>query len=214
VVVGRNLERGAGVVDAIRTAGGQADFLAADLVDGSSARDLAHRALDLVGAQIDILVSNAAAGAFGATEQFDEADFDRVVGTNLKAPFYLVGALAPRMVEHGRGAIVCVSSMGGQMGIAGLGVYGGTKAGMDLITRSWAAEYGPHGVRVNTVSPGLTATPSAMADPGLMERASEQILLGHAAQPEQVAAAIVFLASDAADHINGVVLNVDGGRRM
>ena len=143
LVTGRDAQRGTAVVDAIRADGGKADFVQADLRDAASARDLAGRATEAAGGRIDILVNNAGGGAFGATAGFGEDVFDATFGTNVKAPFYLVGAIAPGMAERGQGAIVNVSTMAAQFGMPGMAVYGGSKAALNLMTKSWAAEFGP-----------------------------------------------------------------------
>ena len=158
LVSGRDVARGEAVVAVIRAAGGKADFLAADLADVTAARDLAQRALDAGGGRVDILVNNAGVFPFGSTVEFADDDFDAVVAVNLKTPFALVQALAPGMVERGGGTIVNVSSAGGQKGMAVAGVYSASKAALDQLTRSWAAEFGPSGVRVNAVSPGPVRT--------------------------------------------------------
>ena len=159
LVAGRDAQRGAAVVDAIRADGGKADFVQADLHDAASARDLARRAAEAAGGRIDILVNNAGGGAIGSTAGFGEDVFDAIFGTNVKAPFYLVGDIAPGMAERGQGAIINVSTMAAQFGMPGMAVYGASKAALTLMTKSWAAEFGPQGVRVNTVSPGPTRTP-------------------------------------------------------
>lgn len=153
LVSGRDAQRGEAVVSAIRANGGEADFLQADLRDGASARDLARRAVDIAG-HVDILVNNAGIYPFGPTAETSEEAFDAVYATNVKAPFVLVGELAPRMAARGKGAIVNVSTMVADFGQSGMALYGSSKAAINLLTKAWAAEFGPRGVRVNAVSPG------------------------------------------------------------
>src|ERR1700747_437188 len=93
--------------------------------------------------EIDVLVNNAGIGTLGPTQGFDEATFDSIFGTNLKVPFYLVGEIAPAMAERGKGSIINVSTMAAEMGVPGMAVYGASKAALNLLTQSWAAEYGP-----------------------------------------------------------------------
>ena len=212
LVAGRDADRGAAVVDEIRADGGKADFVQADLRDAASARDLARRATEAAGGRIDILVNNAGGGAFGPTPGFGEDVFDATFGTNVKAPFYLVGDIAPGMAERGQGAIVNVSTMAAQFGIPGMAVYGGSKAALTLMTKSWAAEFGPHGVRVNVVSPGPTRTPGVAMMGDALDQLAAQSPAGRPAAPEDIAAVIVFLASDDARYVQGAVVNVDGGR--
>ncbi len=212
LVAGRDKERGDAVVAAIRAGGGEAEFLAGDLRDASSAKDLARRALGAADGKIDVLVNNAGWGILGATEGFDEATFDGIIGTNLKVPFYLVGEIARGMAERGRGAIVNVSTMAADIAMPGMAVYGASKAALNLLTRSWAAEYGPKGVRVNAVSPGTVRTPSVEILGEELDRLGAQSPSGYVAAPEEVARVIAFLASDDASYIQGAVVSVDGGR--
>jgi len=211
LVAGRDEGRGEQVVKDIGAEGGTAVFLPADLRDAESAPQLA-RAAEAAGGQVDILVNNAGTGAFAPTQGFPEDMFDAVMGTNLKAPFFLVGEIAPGMAERGTGAIVNVTTMAGQLGIAGMAVYGASKAALNLLTKSWAAEFGPRGVRVNAVSPGPTRTAGTEPMGDTLNQLAAQSPAGHAAAPEEIAAAIAFLATDAASYIQGTVLNVDGGR--
>ncbi|MES4891117.1 SDR family oxidoreductase [Streptomyces sp. NPDC096012] len=212
IVMGRDAERGEQAVADIRAGGGRADFVQGALGDARSARDVARRASTAAGGHIDILVNNAGIVALGPTPGFPEETFDAVFGVNLKAPFYLVGELAPAMAERGRGAIVNVTTMAAQLGIADAAVYGASKAAFDLLTKSWAAEFGPSGVRVNAVSPGTTRTPGAEILGDGLDKLAAQSPLGYVARPEEVATAIAYLASDDASYITGAVLNVDGGR--
>jgi NAD(P)-dependent dehydrogenase (short-subunit alcohol dehydrogenase family) len=211
VVSGRDAARGKDVVDRIRAEGGTADFIAADLRDAASARDLARRSQETAGA-IDILVNNAAIFPFGPTSETDEATIDRVYAINVKVPFVLVGELAPKMAERGKGAIVNLSSMVSEFGVAGMALYGSSKAALDLLTKSWAAEFGPKGVRVNAVSPGPTHTEGTAPMGDAIDQMAAIAPAGRAASADEIAAAIVYLASDDASFVHGVVLSVDGGR--
>ncbi|VVJ20236.1 Short-chain dehydrogenase/reductase SDR? [Amycolatopsis camponoti] len=211
VLSGRDAVRGAEVVSRIREAGGKADFVAADLTDASSARALAARARE-VGGRVDVLVNNAGIFPTGSTSDTDEADFDRVYETNVKVPFFLTAELAPEMAERGHGAIVNVSTMVATRGMAGMALYGSSKAAVELMTKAWAAEYGPSGVRVNAVSPGPTRTEgTAVFGDGLDELASAGPA-GRVAAPEEIAAAIAFLVTEGSSFVQGAILPVDGGR--
>ena len=127
----------------IRTAGGKADYVRAELGDAASARELAWRALEAAGGQIDILVNCAGGGGFSPTADTSEEMWDQTFGMNVKGHFFLVAELAPKMAARGRGAIVSISTIGAQHGIAGMAVYGASKAALNLLTKSWAAEFGP-----------------------------------------------------------------------
>src|SRR6201981_4096795 len=154
LVVGRSEERGARTVEEIRAAGGKASFISSDLRDAASARQVAKRAIELGNGRVDILINNAGIYPFGPTHEMTEEMFERVFSTNVKAPYFLVATLAPLMAERGKGAIVNVSTMVRGYGAPGMSLYGSSKAAINLLTKTWAAEYGPKGVRVNAVSPG------------------------------------------------------------
>ncbi|WP_166759420.1 SDR family NAD(P)-dependent oxidoreductase [Frigoribacterium faeni] len=212
VVSGRDAERGDAVVQGIREAGGSADFVAADLRDEAGARELAARATELGGGRVDVLVNSAGIFPFGPTAETTEQGFDDVVGINVKAPYFLVAALAPAMAERGEGAVVNVTTMVAEFGAAGMGIYGASKAALVLLTKSWAAEFGPSGVRVNAVSPGPTRTEGTAAMGEALDQLAAAGPAGRPGTAAEVAEAIVFLATDAASFVHGAVLPVDGGR--
>jgi len=207
LISGRSEARGAEVVAAIKAAGGEAEFVRADLESANDVRALAARA-----AEVDILVNNAGVFPAGATHELSEAMFDETFAVNVKAPFLLSAAIAPKMVARGGGAIINVTTMAAEFGVPGLSAYGASKAALALLTKAWAAEYGPKGVRVNGVSPGPTATPGTDAMGEGFAAIVSTIPLGRAADAEEIAEAIVFLASGKASYVNGAMLHVDGGR--
>ncbi len=211
LISGRDAARGQAVAAAIRDEGGAGDFLQAELDDAGSARNLAERALDIAG-HVDILVNNAGIFPFGPTAEASLEVFDAAYATNVRAPFILVGELAPKMSERGKGAIVNVSSMVGDFGMAGMALYGSSKAAINLLTKAWAAEFGPSGVRVNAVSPGPTRTEGTAAMGDGLTQIATAAPAGRPATPDEIADAIVYLASDNASFVQGVVLPVDGGR--
>jgi len=213
-VSGRNAERGAAVIAEIRGAGGQADFLAADL-NGSAAASiaLAAEATRVLGGRIDILVNNAGIFPGAGTAATEEASFDEVYAVNVKAPFFLTAAVAPAMAERGDGAIINLGSWIARLGIPIGALYSSTKGAVETLTRAWAAEFGPAGVRVNAISPGVIRSPELPADvrhPGdVMMNGTPY---GGSGSPEAIAHAAVYLASDEAKFVQGTVIDVDGGR--
>ncbi|MBG7701519.1 SDR family oxidoreductase [Streptomyces sp. MC1] len=214
IVSGRNRERGARVVEGIRASGGRADFLVADL-DGSAeaSQDLAARARETLGGRIDILVNNAGIYPSPATTATDEKTFDEVYGVNVKAPFFLTAAVVPGMTQAGGGAIINLGSWITRMAVPVAALYSSTKGAMETLTRAWAAEFGPLGVRVNAVSPGVIAPPAPEGgEPHPGEVMMKGTPAGGMGTPDAVAHAAVWLASDEAAFVHGTVVDVDGGR--
>ncbi|RKQ91098.1 NAD(P)-dependent dehydrogenase (short-subunit alcohol dehydrogenase family) [Solirubrobacter pauli] len=202
VVSGRDATRGAEVAAA---SGGT--FIAADL-DGSpqASEALATAATDALGGRIDILVNSAATYPSSADVVIDEAWFDRMFAVNVKAPHFLIEAVAPRMAEHGGGAIINLGSWVARLGVPSP-VYTGTKGAVEAMTRAYSALYGPSGVRVNGISPGVIQEPGNPS--AVMMRGTPAADLG---TPEAIAPAAVYLASDESAFVHGIVLDVDGGR--
>jgi NAD(P)-dependent dehydrogenase (short-subunit alcohol dehydrogenase family) len=215
IVSGRNEPRGNGVVASIAASGGRADFVGADLSTGSGSAALAAAATRIAGGQIDILVNNAVRLiAPSPTGDVTEDLIDEAFAVNVKAAFLLAGIIAPAMAARGRGAIVNMGSINGLIGMGGSALYSATKATIHSLTKSWAAEYGPQGVRVNTVAPGPTLTPTVKEMQEYLAPFIASIPSLRASTPEEVAAAVVFLASDDASNIHGATLSVDGGRAV
>ena len=166
--------------------------------------------LDQVG-DVDILVNNAGFSWWGPSDELDAQGVDGLFAANVRAPYLLTAALAARMAERGRGAVVNVSSMAATVGLPRGAAYSATKAAVAGLTRSWATEYGPRGVRVNAVAPGPVYTGSR-AGTERITALGQTTILGRAAQPEEIARVIGFLASPAASYITGATIAVDGGR--
>jgi NAD(P)-dependent dehydrogenase (short-subunit alcohol dehydrogenase family) len=202
IVHGRDPERGAATVAEIEGAGGHARFIAADLGDITEVRRLA----DEVG-EVDVLINNAGFAWFGPSADLDVDTYDSLWDSNVRSAYFLTAALAPKMVANGGGSIVSIASMVGQIGMKGGAAYGATKLALIGLSRAWAAEYTPT-VRVNVVAPGpvYTASPA--------ERTSalgDTTPMGRAASTDEIAEAIVFLASPKSSYTTGATLNVDGG---
>jgi NAD(P)-dependent dehydrogenase (short-subunit alcohol dehydrogenase family) len=205
VVHGRDAARGSAVVDTITAEGGKARFVAANLTDPHQLDDLADQART-----VDVLVNNAGFSWFGPTAELDVATFDRLFAANVRAPYFLVAALAPQMAARNGGSIVNIASMAGQIGLAGSAAYGATKATLASMTRSWAAEFSPSGVRVNAIAAGPVLTAGATSE--RTEALGATTLLSRAAQPGEIAEVVAFLASPKASYITGAVIAADGGR--
>jgi NAD(P)-dependent dehydrogenase (short-subunit alcohol dehydrogenase family) len=213
LVVGRNEQRAKDVVAEIEGGGGSATYRLTTLSDLESARDLVEWATEAGDGRVDILINNAGVALLGPSYAATEPEFDETFALNVKVPFFLVASLAPAMAGRGWGSIVNVSTMVASFGQAGMAMYGASRAALELFTKAWAAEYGARGVRVNAVAPGPTRT--AMMECVPEEMVSQLAALapaGRVARPAELAAAIVFLASDDASFVHGVTLAVDGGR--
>jgi NAD(P)-dependent dehydrogenase (short-subunit alcohol dehydrogenase family) len=208
VVSGRDDKRGADVVAEIRSRGGRADYVRAEL-DGSIAasRGLADAATSLLGGRIDILVNNAGIFPPANTLTADPDMFDRVYSVNVKAPFFLTQAVVPAMIERGGGVIVNLGSWVARLSVPVGALYASTKGALETLTRAWAAEFGPQGIRVNAVSPGVVLEGGAPAAAMMTGTPA-----GRMGTPDEIAAAIVFLCSDDSGFIHGSVLDIDGGR--
>ncbi len=212
IVSGRDKTRGDAVVAGIRATGGTADFVAADLGDEHRVRELASQAIEAGGGHVDILVNSGGIFPFGATTDTPADRIDEVFAVNVRAPYLLVAALAPAMAERGHGAIINITTMVAEFGMDGMGLYGSSKAALALLTKSWAAEFGPAGVRVNAVSPGPTRTEGTVGMGDALDQLAAAGPAGRPGRPDEIAAAITFLATDQASFIHGAVLPVDGGR--
>ena len=205
VVHGRNAERGGEVVTQIEVEGGRARFVAADLADMAEVRRLAEES-----GEVDVLVNNAGGSWFGPTAELDEATFDSLFDGNVRSTYFLVAALAPRMAQRGRGSIINMASMAGTIGLASGAAYGATKAAMASLTRSWAAEFSPLGVRVNAVAPGPVFANADGSE--RIEALAKTTLLGRGAHVDEIAEVIAFLASDKSSYMTGSLIAADGGR--
>ena len=206
-VSGRDATRGDAVAQEI---GGV--FVAADLGESAAAaRDLAARATEALGGRIDVLVNNAGVYPGGATAELSDADADALLAVNVRAPHALVAAIAPAMAARGDGVIVNVGSWISRVGMPQGALYGATKAAVEQLTRSWAAEFGSAGVRVNAVSPGVTRTEGTAGAAAVLDAMAARTPAGRVGEPEDVAAAVAWLASDGARFVHGATIDVDGG---
>jgi NAD(P)-dependent dehydrogenase (short-subunit alcohol dehydrogenase family) len=207
VITGRSEARGHQIADSLTNIGTRVRFIRADLENFEDIQRLAQEV-----EHVDVLVNNAGVFPFGPTHEIDSELFDSTYALNVKAPFFLTGAFAPRMAADGGGAIVNVSTMVARFGLPGMALYGSTKAALELLTKTWAAEYGPRGVRVNAIAPGPTRTPGTEPMGEDLDQLAATLPLGRPATPEEIANAALFLGSDEASYVNGAVVPVDGGR--
>ena len=212
VVSGRDAGRLQPVVDAITEAGGTAYAVAADLSGNADhVRALAAEAITALGGSVDILVNNAGIYPVTPTAMLSDDDLDAVLATNIRAPHVLVAELAPAMAERGDGSVVNVGSWMARTGIPAGAAYTASKAAIEQMTRTWAAEFGPRGVNVNTVSPGATATPGNAHAADALAAMTKSTVAGVPVRPVDVAYAVRFLVSDEASFIHGSIVDVDGG---
>ncbi|UNZ21182.1 SDR family oxidoreductase [Streptomyces sp. 891-h] len=212
ILTGTDLERGAQVVEDLRAVGGESTatvrFVTADVTDTAAVRQLAEDA-----GAVDILVNNASVMTFGPTTEQDLASYEAAFAVNVRAPFLLTALLAPKMAANGGGSIVNVSSTAAGLGMPGMAVYGATKAALESLTRTWAAEFAPSNVRVNAVAPGPMRTSKVIAAMGPdMGGMGLTTALKRTADPAEVAHVVAFLAGDRASYVTGAVMPADGGR--
>lgn len=212
VLSGRQPTSGQRVLEEIRQAGGRADFVTADLAGSyEQLRAFAAQATDALGGRVDILVNNAGIYPATLTEDLPDADLDAMLAVNIRAPHVLVAAMAPAMAERSSGVIVNIGSWMARVGSPSAAMYTATKAADEQLTRNWAAEYGPRGVRVNTVAPGATLTPGNEAARAELDAMTATTPAGVVVRPDDIAKGVLYLASDDAGMVHGITLYVDGG---
>lgn len=212
VVSGRDRTRGTVVVTDIEAGGGRATFVPSDLsADPAELRDFARAATQAAGGHLDAVVHNAALCPPVDTLSLSDPDLAATLAVNIRAPHVLTAALAPSMLERGHGAIVVIGSWMAHIGSPYVGLYSATKAAEIQLARSWAAEFGPRGIRVNTVSPGATRTPINDSADDVIALLTAGTPAKRPGTPEEVAAAVAWLLSGKADYLHGAELRVDGG---
>ncbi len=192
-----------------------AGWWAVDVRDEAAVERAVGEVADRLG-RLDVLVNAAGVLSIGAADEMDQTEWDRVLGVNLTGTWLVSKHTVRRMVAQRSGSIVNLASIEGLIGFSGQTAYNVSKGGVVLLTRNMATDFGPSGVRVNCLCPGLIDTPltEILHDPGLTkvrERFVDWHTLGRAGRPEEVAAAALFLASDDASFVHGAALTVDGG---
>jgi NAD(P)-dependent dehydrogenase (short-subunit alcohol dehydrogenase family) len=204
LITGRNRERGEAAAAAID---GEVRFIQADMSDLASIAALVEQ-----NPRVDILVNNAATFPGAMTVEQDVVSFESTFDTNVRGTYFLVAGLVPGMLDRGVGSIINVTSMVASKGVPGASVYSASKASVESLTRTWAAEFGPRGVRVNTVAPGPTNTEGVVAEWGdTNDELGRTLPLGRTAEPAEIAQAVLFLASAASSFVTGLTLHADGG---
>ncbi len=213
------LDRDAGaaevVTKSLRDAGADALALAADVSD-APALDQAIERTRSTFERVDILVNNAALALKGNIEQTGPADWDLEIAVTLTGPYLAAHAVLPHMVSQGQGVIVNIGSVNGLIAL-GNPAYSAAKAGLRNFTKALAVEYGPKGIRANMVSPGTVGTEAPTwqerrrRDPAVFDKLARWYPVGRVGRPEDIAAAVAFLAADEASFVNGANLVVDGG---
>ncbi len=204
IVTGRDARRGEAAAAEIA---GTVRFVQADLSDMESVKSLVQQA-----GSVDVLVNNAASFPSATTVDQDLASFERTFNTNVRGTYFLAAGLVPGMIARGRGCIINVTTMVASKGVPGASVYSASKAAVESLTRTWAAEFGSYGVRVNSVAPGPTNTEGVVKEWGdANEELGRALPLGRTADPEEIAHAVLFLASPRSSFITGSTLHADGG---
>ncbi|WP_284947753.1 SDR family NAD(P)-dependent oxidoreductase [Acidisoma cladoniae] len=211
---GRNAAEARSVVDQIKAAGGRAEAIGSDLSDPHGAHKLASKVREIVGDRLDILVANAGVSKAATIEETTIEDFDTLFAVNVRAPYFLVQQLLPILKEGS--SVIFISSLAAHAAVGNLSAYAATKGAIDTLVKHFALILGPRGVRVNAVAPGVVETDMsnfAKTDSGREFTLGLQALK-RVAQPDDIAGAIAFLASDAARWVSGDTLRVDGGSKL
>jgi NAD(P)-dependent dehydrogenase (short-subunit alcohol dehydrogenase family) len=214
VVSSRKADACEEVAKGIRDAGGDALVIPCNISRRNEVEELIDGATKHYG-KIDILVCNAAVNPYyGPLLDITDEAFDKIMGSNVKSNVWLCARAIPQMAERGNGSVVIISSIGGLRGSTVIGAYGISKAADFALCRSLAGEWGPKGVRVNCVAPGLVKTDFARAlweDPENLKRRTSGSPLRRIGEPEEIAGAVAYLASDASTFMTGQTIVVDGG---
>ena len=212
-----NVDSAKSVSEEIKAMNGEAIFAEVDITDSARVKEVAKETIDTFGT-IDILVNNAGWDALGPFVKIEEKIWDKIININFKGPLNCFSAVLPQMVEKKYGKIISIASDAGRVGSTGEAVYSGCKGGIIAFSKTIAREVAYYGININCISPGPTETPmfnEGTADnPKLLEGLKKAIPMRRLGQPEDIAGAVAFLASDEAGYITGQVLSVSGGLTM
>lgn len=217
VVADRDPEGGAKTVSLIKENGGEAIFVQVDVSDAADVRRMVKATVERYG-KLGILINNAGIYAQASVVETAEEEWDRILDINLKGVFLCSKYSIPEMIKGGGGSIVNIGSEAGIVGIKNQVAYNVSKSGVIALTKSMAIDFAAHNIRVNCVCPGTTETPLVRAaverapDPAAARRALEEVRPAHRlGQPEEIAAGILYLASDESPYATGSILSIDGG---
>ena len=199
------------LVRELSSVGARAVCVQADVSDSSQMRDMFGRVREELGS-VDILVNNAGISMYGLLTELSDRDWDRMISSDLSSVFYCCREALPDMIRAQRGVIINIASMWGEVGASCEAAYSAAKAGVIGLTKALAKEVGPSGIRVNAVSPGVVMTDmmNGFSDADIAAL-KDETPLNALGTPEDIAEAVVFLASDKAKYITGQVLSVNGG---
>ena len=214
VIVDIDQTKGNGLEAFHEMRGDEVSFVAVDVAKRESVDQMVAKVMELHGS-IDILINNAGITQDSMFLKMSEESFQRVMDVNVKGVFNCTQAVLPHMLEKGRGKIVNTASVSGVYGNVGQTNYAASKAAIIGITKTWAKEFGRKGINVNAVAPGFTHTDMVEKIPDeIVARMLDVISLERMAEPEDIANAYLYLASDEASYVHGHILNVDGGIMM
>lgn len=212
-VVGRNEEKGKSIVEEISSNGGQAVFVQCDVSKEEDAKKMVDQVIKEFG-QIDILYNNAGIAEFGTVHETEEENWNKVLDINLKGVYLCSKYVIPHMQKQKKGSIISTASVAGMIGYPGAAAYCASKGGVHNLTKAMALDYGPDGIRVNDICPGVIETPMTVGAFGSGEEVKKQAAdypIGRVGTPEDIAYAALFLASDESTFVTGTSLIVDGG---
>lgn len=199
---------------AIRAAGGTAIAVAGDAADAAVIAASAERTRRELGGPVTILVNNAGISGYVPFTEMTEEAWDRIIGVNLKGPFLVTREFVPEMLEAGWGRIINISSSSAQSGAPSMAHYAASKGGVIGLTKALAMEFAAKGITVNNVPPGFVDTPLVREGPIDVEAAAAHMPMKRAGQPDDIAYAVAYLASDEAGYVTGQTLSVNGGRYL